>query len=121
MSEAIVVSGCKFKFPEGSTGKATITTLPSSFTKINSKGVYSGPINVSITGWTNGTIKAGTGSGVINPNAKYTKADGKLVFLKGAKSESIPVTGTIETQPYTDTKIITIEISDAGQSEIKGE
>ena len=110
-----------FSFALLQSGNVTITSPANQDAKINGKGIYSGPMNITISNWTNGTITNGVGVGVINPNAKYTKVDGKLVFLEGVESEQITVTGQISTQPYVDSKVITVKINNAGQDGVKGE
>lgn len=117
----VVVEGFKYQFTSGLKGDVKITSDPSQFVKINGKGVYKGTLNVTVSNWTNGTISNGSGSGVIKADAKYMKVDGENVLLLGAKSESISITGTTQTPPYTSTTTDTFTIIDAGQSGVKAE
>jgi hypothetical protein len=117
-SENIAVLGCTLESTEQSkSGTYVIATLPSTKWKIGNKGVYRGPITVTITGATDGSVQGGTGSGVINPSGddNWTmEKKGKLI-RKDDESEEITISGTIPpSTPGTFT--MKVKVSDAGQN-----
>lgn len=78
--------------PPSITGVITITSTPSLGVKVGGSGVYSGPLQFSVSGLIDGdcgAAKPGTAFGVINPTAISMKADDKFVIREGDESEQI--------------------------------
>lgn len=106
-------------------GDLEVSTLPSSNTKVKvgsvDKGVYAGPMSVTVSNYVDPSITSGTGPGIITPSASKVTVDQLPVMLEGDSGEVIlsgsnpqsgsPVTG------YT----VTVKIISAGQSVVKAE
>ncbi|MBO7692547.1 MAG: hypothetical protein J6W16_07285 [Methanobrevibacter sp.] len=125
----VVVEGCQFIITVGGTvigtGNVNISSLPSTNTKVIlgevKKGVYAGPMSISVAGYTDAAISSGTGAGVITPSSQHNTVDTLPVVLEGDSGEVVlsgvnpqsggPVTG------YT----VTIKIQSAGQSYYKAD
>lgn len=119
----IAVSGCSLSFGSGS-GSISISSTPSTKVKLDGKGVYSGGIDFSISGYMGGTITNGdgAGSGHISPGAMHVKADGSFVMLEGDTSLPVTINGTMPGPmgPQPTVAVDTVKISNAGQSKGKG-
>lgn len=119
----IAVKGCSLSLGTGS-GSISISSTPSSKVKIDGKGVYSGGLNFSISGYTGGAITNGdgAGSGSISPGAMKVKADGSFVMLEGDTSVPVTINGTMPgpSGPQPAVAMDTVKISNAGQSKVKG-
>lgn len=106
-------------------GDLEVSTLPSSNTKVKvgsaDKGVYAGPMSVTVSNYVDPSITSGTGTGIITPSASKVNVDQLPVVLEGDSGEVVlsgsnpqsgsPVTG------YT----VTVKIISAGQSVVKAE
>ena len=123
----IAVKGCTLELSPASSPEATvtITTPASTTTKADGNAVYSGPLSITIAGYTGGAITvAGSGAttspAILQPGATKYKVDGKAVVLEG-DSTTVVVTGlaTAGTTTTTATQQVTIKIKSAGQSKCK--
>ena len=116
MAKLIAVNGATLKLSAGTATGKTITSNPSTKTKIDGNGVYKGTINVKISGYVGSTVVAqtGGGSGSITGTASKVKVEGSPVALKGDKSGNILITGT-DTYGNPAQETITVSIDDPGQ------
>ena len=118
----VAVVGCTVTLSPG-TGVAQITTQASLKVKADGKGVYCGPIDVSVSGYSDSVITVpGSGSGTITiqPSAQKVKVDGDYVILEG-DSGSAMISGKAQvgqTQVDVQSKV-TAKIELAGQSKVK--
>lgn len=125
-----VVEDCQFSISVGGvvigSGNVMINSPASTNSKVIisegvKKGIYTSPVSITVSGYSDAAISGGSGSGVINSTAMHNKIDGKAVLLEGDSGEVIlsgtnpdsgsPVTG------YT----VTVKIISAGQSTVKGD
>lgn len=121
----IASSACTLELDKGS-GTASITTPASTTVKGDGNGLYRGPLAVTISGYTGGTITisgSGAGAGTINGSATKTKIDSMAAVLEGDNT-TITVTGLkpLEsggTAPTTENVKVTIK--KAGQTKVTGE
>ena len=104
---------------------AQITNSPKTDVKINGSAVYSGSLNIQISGYTSEVITvagSGSGSGSLQPSAQHVKINGEAVVLE---EDSVDVTVNGQaisgSTTITATEVVTVKIVDAGQSLIKGE
>ena len=126
----VVVEDCQFIITVGGvvigTGNVSINSLASANSKAIisegvKKGIYTSPLSVTVSGYTDASISGGSGTGVINSTALKNKVDGSAVMLEGDSGEVVlsgtnpqsgsPVTG------YT----VTVKIISAGQTVVKAE
>lgn len=119
----IAVQGSTLKFQNPAhSGTITITTPPSTNTKVDSKGVYAGVLTVTISNGSDGSITNATGTGTITPTALFVKVDGQLVIRKGDFSIPITMTGQNPSPPPpTSTYLTTVEIDDPNQTNTKAD
>ncbi len=101
-------------------GTFVITSTPSTKVKTENYGVYRGSLIWTFSGgnsigFTNGTV---AGGGTISPSAAKVKADGQLV-IRLDDFVSITFSGTL-TNGNPGTVVGIVEVSDAGQSTVKG-
>lgn len=121
MSKYIAVQGCSFSIDEkDATLLCSVTSIPSTKVKIDNKGVYSGSISVTVTGWTDEVMELGTGIGVINSSANKISVENKKVLLEGDFC-TIAITGVSLKTQSTITVDYELKISSAGQNIVKGE
>lgn len=106
-------------------GNLSIGTQASNKVKVivgtNKKGVYAGPVNITVSNYADVNIANGTGTGVINPSSTKNKIDSLAVVLEGDSGDVVlsgehpqsgnPVTG------YT----VNVKIISAGQTVVKAE
>ena len=124
--QSIAVDGCTLQLSAG-TGSISITSQPSQKIKCDGKGAYKGQIQFSISGYmgTNITNGDGQGSGSISGTSRCVKIEGQTAVLQNDTSESVTINGTKPsssgsgTEPAVD--VITVKVSDAGQSKVKAE
>lgn len=123
----IVVDGCELQMDPLTAGNISIDTSSSEYTKIDGHGVYHGPMQLTISGYSGGAIDvpgsgSSTGLDKMQPNASYCKVDGDLVHLED-NSITITVTG----QKYSGsttvevTQDVIVTIKSPGQSYIRTE
>lgn len=103
-------------------GMFSITSLPSLKVKCEGKGVYRGVLTFmfSAGNHSSGVPGSALGSGTINVTAQKTKADHQLVIRAEDTGTIIgtyvPPSGIPPTIPFTSN----VEITDAGQTKVKG-
>ena len=117
MAKLIAVNGATLKLSAGQATGKTITSDPSTKTKIDGNGVYKGTINVKISGYVGSTVavQTGGGSGSIPGTASKVKVEGDSVVLKGDKSGNILITGNYANGNPGAQETITVSIDDPGQ------
>lgn len=109
----IAVEGCTLSEPT-----AQITTPASTKVKADGKGVYSGPLTISISGYSGQGIEVGTGTDTLQPTATKVKVEGKMVILEG---DQVTITVTGQTPQGASASVpVNVKIQDAGQSKAKG-
>ena len=118
MMKYYAVQGCTPSLSSG-TGLVNITTPPSSKVKFDGKGIYMGTITVSISGYTNGIITGGIGTGTISGSSENTSFGSNLV-RENDESGQITVTGTLANGNKGEATV-TVKIADAGQKKVQGE
>ena len=119
--QPIAVNGCQLKPVSPATGTVTIISVASSQVLINGKGVFFKEISFTVAGSNGGgaiTDNNGVGSGKITASYDAITDTQNGVLLKGDKVNNISITGTASGQPVTPAPKISIEITDAGQSDI---
>lgn len=118
----VAVVGCTVTLSPG-TGVAQITTQASLKVKADGKGVYCGPIDVSVSGYSDSVITVpGSGGGTITikPSARKVKVEGDYVILEGDSGDTM-IDGMAQqgqTQVAVKSKV-TAKIQFAGQSKVK--
>lgn len=120
--ENVAVVGCTVTLSPG-TGVAQITTQASLKVKADGKGVYCGPIDVSVSGYSDSIITVpGSGSGTITiqPSAQKVKVEGKSVILQGDSGSAI-INGLAQqgTSQVSVPSNVTAKIEVAGQIKVK--
>ena len=118
----VAVVGCTVTFSPGE-GVAQITTQASLKVKADGKGVYFGPIDVAVSGYSDETITvSGSGSGTITiqPSAQKVKVEGEYVILEG-DSGSAMIDGKAQSgSSQIDVQSeVTAKIEVAGQVKVK--
>jgi len=117
MAQYLVVEGCELRLKTYH-GTETIevnplTSIMSNKVKCKGKKVFK-TIGFTVSGASNGTINAATGTGIINGNSIKTNADGIPLVLKDAESILVVLTG--QGGSFTDSVVI----FNAGQSRAMG-
>lgn len=119
--QPIAVSTCQLKPVSPATGTVTVTSVASTQIKINGKGVFFKEIAFTVTGSNGGgaiTDNNGVGSGKITSSYNDITDTQNGVLLKGDKVSGVTINGTASSEPVIPAPTITVEITDAGQSEI---
>ena len=118
----VAVVGCTVTLSPGE-GNKQITTQASLKVKADGKGVYFGPIDVAVSGYSDTTItvsSSGSGTITIQPSAQKVKVEGDYVILEGdsgdAMIDGMAWSGT--SQVAVQSKV-TAKIEVAGQSKVK--
>ena len=118
----IAVVGCTVTLSPGE-GMKQITTQASLKVKADGKGVYFGPIDVAVSGYSDTAITVtGSGSGTITiqPSAQKVKVEGQNVILEGDSGTAV-INGMAwygQTQ-IAATSNVTAKIEIAGQIKVK--
>jgi len=118
----VAVVGCTVTLSPGE-GVAQITTQASLKVKPDGKGVYFGPIDIDVSGYSDETITvplSGSGTITIQPSAQKMKVEGKYVILEG-DSGSAMISGKAQ-QGQTQVAVksnVTAKIEVAGQVKVK--
>lgn len=120
--ENVAVVGCTVTLSPGE-GNKQITTQASLKVKADGKGVYFGPIDVSVSAYSDSVItvpSSGSGTITIQPSAQKVKVEGKYVILEGDSGSAI-ISGKAQVgQTQVDvTNTVTAKIQVAGQSKVK--
>ena len=103
---------------------AQISTPPVQSVKCEGKAAYADSLTIQISGYTSSVITvpdSGSGSGTLQGSAQYVEIEGKKAVLEGDN-----VTITVNGQAYSGTTTVpvsepvTVTISSAGQTKVKG-
>jgi hypothetical protein len=115
----------------GVNGTITIVSMPSTKVLAGNKGVYSGELQLMVSGITGippaGSSSPGTATCSISPTATKTKAENKLVIRVGDKIQNVSAVGATEPNPpppgntKPSTIVFDIEITNAGQTKVLAE
>lgn len=103
---------------------AQIQTPPIQSVKCEGKAVYAGSLTIQITGYSSAVITvpgSGSGSGTLQGSAANVKIEGKSAVLEG-DNVTITVNGqaTSGTSTIPVSEPVTVSISSAGQTSVKG-
>jgi hypothetical protein len=104
-------------------GTFTKVSIPSNKVEAEGRGVHKGQLNFTLTGASATGYDAGTVATVapwqtINPTATKCKVNGELIMREG-DGNLVNLTGNVSGTPTTFTAVV--EISDAGQTKVKGQ
>ncbi len=118
----VAVVGCTVTLSPGE-GMKHITTQASLKVKADGKGVYFGPIDVSVSAYSDSVItvpSSGSGTITIQPSAQKVKVEGQSVILEG-DSGSAMISGKAQVgQTQVDVQSnVTAKIEFAGQTKVK--
>lgn len=118
----VAVVGCTVTLSPGE-GMKQITTQASLKVKADGKGVYFGPIDVAVSGYSDTSItvsESGSGTITIQPSAQKVKVEGEYVVLEGdsgtATINGMAWSGTTQ---IAATSSVTAKIEVAGQTKVK--
>ena len=120
--ENVAVVGCTVTLSPGD-GNKEITTEASLKVKADGKGVYFGPIDVAVSGYSDSIItvsESGSGTITIQPSAQKVKVEGDYVILEGDSGTAV-INGMAwsgETQVSAQSNV-TAKIKVAGQEKVK--
>lgn len=118
----VAVFGCTVTLSPGE-GMKQITTQASLKVKADGKGIYFGPIDVSVSGYSDSVITVpGSGSGTITiqPSAQKVKVEGKSVILEGDSGSAMINGKAQQGQTQVDVQSnVTAKIEFAGQVKVK--
>ena len=116
----IAVQGCQLDCPY-----AQIKTSPKTSVKCSGKATYAGDLTIQISGYSSSVITvtgSGSGSDTLHPTSQRVKIEGEKAVLEGDK-----VTITVNGKAYAGQSTIdisepvTVTITSAGQTYVKGE
>ena len=118
----VAVVGCTVTLSPGE-GNKQITTQASLKVKADGKGVYFGPIDVSVSGYSDGIITvplSGSGTITIQPSAQKVKVEGDYVILEGDSGSAMINGKAQQGQAQVDVQSnVTAKIEFAGQVKVK--
>ena len=118
----IAVVGCTVTLSPGD-GLKQITTQASLKVKADGKGIYFGPIDVEVSGYSDSFITVtGSGSGTITiqPSAQKVKVEGDFVILEGDSGTAVINGKAWAGESQVDaTSNVTAKIEVAGQIKVK--
>ena len=118
----VAVVGCTVTLSPGE-GMKQITTQASLKVKADGKGVYFGPIDVSVSGYSDSIITvplSGSGTITIQPSAQKVKVEGKNVILEGDSGSAMIDGMAQQGQAQVAVKSnVTAKIELAGQVKVK--
>lgn len=116
--ENVAVVGCTVTLSPGE-GVAQITTQASLKVKADGKGVYFGPIDVAVSGYSDGTITvplSGSGTITIQPSAQKVKVEGEYVILEGDSGSAL-----IDGMAYSGSSQIAVQSNVTAKIEVAGQ
>ena len=120
--ENIAVVGCTVTLSPGE-GMKQISTQASLKVKADGKGIYFGPIDVEVSGYSDTSITvSGSGSGTITiqPSAQKVKVEGDFVILEGdSGAATISGKAWAGEEQVDATSSVTAKIEVAGQIKVK--
>lgn len=125
MGKFVAVEGCVLTLSSGNATSIQIVT-PASKNTIEKKGIYYGTLNISISGFSSTNVPnwipmSGSGSGTLSPTSQHVSVNGKMVVRADDESATITINGQISTESGNKPAIdmVTVKITDAGQTKIK--
>ena len=118
----VAVVGCTVTLSPGD-GNKEITTQASLKVKADRKGVYFGPIDVAVSGYSDSIItvsESGSGTITIKPSAQKVKVEGDFVILEGDSGTAI-INGLkwSDDDKVPASNTVTAKIEVAGQVKVK--
>lgn len=118
----VAVVGCTVTLSPGD-GIKQITTQASLKVKADGKGIYFGPIDVDVSGYSDTIITvplSGSGTITIQPSAQKVKVEGKSVILEGDSGDAM-IDGMAQqgTAQVAVKSKVTAKIQVAGQVKVK--
>lgn len=118
----VAVVGCTVTLSPGD-GLKQITTQASLKVKADGKGIYFGPIDVEVSGYSDTSITVtGSGSGTITiqPSSQKVKVEGDSVILEGDSGTAVINGKAWAGESQVDaTSNVTAKIEVAGQIKVK--
>ena len=118
----VAVVGCTVTLSPGK-GVAQISTQASLKVKADGKGIYFGPIDVDVSGYSDTIITvplSGSGTITIQPSAQKVKVEGKNVILEGDSGSAMIDGMAQQGQAQVAVKSnVTAKIELAGQVKVK--
>lgn len=117
--EPIAVDGCQLKPVAPATGTVTVTSVASTQVFIDGKGVFFKEIAFKVAGSNGGgsvTNNDGTGEGKITASYDSITDTQDGILRKGDKVDNVGIDGTAGSSPAHGS--ITVEITDAGQTDV---
>ena len=118
----VAVVGCTVTLSPGD-GIKQITTQASLKVKADGKGIYFGPIDVDVSGYSDTIITvplSGSGTITIQPSAQKVKVEGKSVILEGDSGDAMIDGMAQQGQAQVAVKSkVTAKIEVAGQVKVK--
>ena len=118
----VAVVGCTVTLSPGE-GNKQKTTQASLKEKADGKGVYFGPIDVAVSGYSDTSItvsESGSGTITIQPSAQKVKVEGDYVILEGdsgtATINGMAWSGQTQVEAQSE---VTAKIEVAGQVKVK--
>lgn len=120
MGRYIATEGCTLDFK----GKLTNTNIAGSITPVFSSAKYVVSnkhvvyqIDCTISGYTNGSLTNGQGTGTITGTAKYVKVEEQVPILELDESPVITINGNVGSHSGTTMDIVYVK--EAGQNVLK--
>ena len=118
----VAVVGCTVTLSPGE-GNKQITTQASLKVKADGKNVYFGPIDVSVSDYSDSVITvplSGSGTITIQPSAQKVKVEGNYVILEGDSGDAMINGKAQQGQAQVDVQNkVTAKIEVAGQVKVK--
>ena len=114
----VAVVGCTVTLSPGE-GNKQITTQASLKVKADGKGVYCGPIEVAVSGYSDSVITvplSGSGTITIQPSAQKVKVEGKNVILEGDSGSAL-----IDGMAYSGSSQIAVQSNVTAKIEFAGQ
>ena len=114
----VAVVGCTVTLSPGE-GNKQITTQASLKVKADGKGVYFGPIDVAVSGYSDSTItvsESGSGTITIQPSAQKVKVEGKYVILEGDSGDAM-----IDGMAYSGSSQVAVQSKVTAKIEVAGQ
>ena len=116
---ALAVLGCTVEITSGQLSELIqITTSPSSDVAVNGKGVYFGDVDVQLTAITIGNYLCSSGTITISGTANnVTSGNKNAVQINDSATKTLTFVDTTGQTPSQNLPV-TIQITDAGQSDV---
>lgn len=116
----VAVEGMTLDFGDTTVLDESVTLGPASFnTSVDGKGVYAGPLAISVVGAQKEDYMGGSGAGIFSPGAQKVSVDGLKVLLEGDEATFEVVGVNAEAVPVAWT--VTAKVTSAGQTVMKAD